>query len=215
MPNFLIVDYGVGLPGSQHDAPAWAETRLPQEHEDLFERNEWVWGDSAYPLQKWCQAPYKKYVSRMYEMLYHLQCKGPRRTHMITHYTITMFPRCASAQSTAWASSKGRGSSLLGLQILINESAHIHFASLWITSCIVLHTFAMRHEAGLELSSDEFYLEGVRIMEEERILGVAQKATAEKRQTVNGEQREANREIDLLEGKLMRENLKKELFEAL
>ena len=110
---------------------------------------------------------------------------------------------------------KGRWSSLRGLRILINESAHIHFASLWITSCIVLHTFAMRHEAGLELSSDEFYLEGVRIMEEERILGVAQKAAAETRATVNEEQREANREIDLLEGKLMRENLKKELFEAL
>ena len=73
----------------------------------------------------------------------------------------------------------------------------------------------MRHEAGLELSSDEFYLEGVRIMEEERILGVAQKAAAETRATVNEEQREANREIDLLEGKLMRENLKKELFKAL
>ena len=62
MPNLLIVDYGVGLPGSQHDATAWAATRLPQEHEDLFEEGEWVWGDLAYPLQKWCQAPYKKYV---------------------------------------------------------------------------------------------------------------------------------------------------------
>ena len=38
---------------------------------------------------------------------------------------------------------KGRWSSLCGLQIMINESAHIHFASLWITSCIILHTFAM------------------------------------------------------------------------
>ena len=63
MPNLLIVDYRVGLPGSQHNATAWAGTWLPQEHEVLFARGEWVWGDSAYPLQKWCQAPYKKYVS--------------------------------------------------------------------------------------------------------------------------------------------------------
>lgn len=63
MPNLHIVDYGVSLPGSQHDAKAWAETRIPQEHEHLFEEGEWVWGDSAYPLQTWCQAPYKKYVS--------------------------------------------------------------------------------------------------------------------------------------------------------
>jgi hypothetical protein len=70
---------------------------------------------------------------------------------------------------------KGRWSSLCGLQILINESAHIHFASLWITSCIVLHTFVMQHEVGLELTIDEFHLEGVQIMEEEKILGVAQR----------------------------------------
>ena len=63
MPNLLIVDYEVSLPGSQHDATAWAETWLSQEHEVLFARGEWVWGDSAYPLQKWCQAPYKKDVS--------------------------------------------------------------------------------------------------------------------------------------------------------
>lgn len=58
-PDLQILDYGVGLPGSQHDATAWAETRLPQEHERLLRDGEWVWSDSAYPLQKWCQAPYK------------------------------------------------------------------------------------------------------------------------------------------------------------
>src|SRR5205085_2805780 len=58
-PDLQILDYGVGLPGSQHDATAWAETRLPQEHERLLQDGEWVWSDSAYPLQKWCQAPYK------------------------------------------------------------------------------------------------------------------------------------------------------------
>lgn len=60
LPDLGIIDYGVGLPGSQHDSTAWAETRIPQEHDDLLEPNEWVWGDSAYPLQTWCQVPYKK-----------------------------------------------------------------------------------------------------------------------------------------------------------
>jgi hypothetical protein len=110
---------------------------------------------------------------------------------------------------------KGRWSSLCGLRIMINESAHIHFVSLWITSCIILHTFAMRHEGGLELSSDEFYLEGLRIMEEERLSGAAQKVAAEERAAADEQQREATRDIELLEGKLMRENLKKELFVAL
>ena len=110
---------------------------------------------------------------------------------------------------------KGQWSSLYGLQIQINESAHIHFASLWITSCIILHTFAMCCEAGLEMSTDKFYLEGVQIMEEERILVAAQKAAAETRAATDEVEQEAARDIDLLEGKLVRECLKKELFAAL
>ncbi|EIN11626.1 hypothetical protein PUNSTDRAFT_24969, partial [Punctularia strigosozonata HHB-11173 SS5] len=59
-PDLQIIDYSVGLPGSQHDSTAWAETRIYKEHEKLLNSDEWVWGDSAYPLETWCQAPYKK-----------------------------------------------------------------------------------------------------------------------------------------------------------
>jgi hypothetical protein len=60
-PNCDIIDYSVGLPGSQHDASAWEETRTYQQHEQLLTEDEWVWADSAYPLKTWCQSPYKKY----------------------------------------------------------------------------------------------------------------------------------------------------------
>lgn len=59
-PDLRIIDYSVGLPGSQHDATAWAETYIYNEHERLLEADEWIWGDSAYPLDTWCQAPYIK-----------------------------------------------------------------------------------------------------------------------------------------------------------
>jgi|SRR5882757_4491804 len=107
---------------------------------------------------------------------------------------------------------KGRWSSLRGLRISINESAHIHYASLWITSCIILHTFAIRQEAGLDMSTNEFYLEGLRIADEERVSNAAQRAAAEDRAVGNESEREALREVELLEGKLKRETLKKELF---
>ena len=110
---------------------------------------------------------------------------------------------------------KGWWSSLRGLHIQINEIAHIHFASLWITSCIILHTFTIWHEAGPEMSNDEFYSEGIQIMEEEKKLEVTRKAAAEARAATDEGQWEAARDIDLLEGKLMREYLKKELFAAL
>jgi len=65
------------------------------------------------------------------------------------------------------------------------------------------------------MSSDEFYLEGIWIMEEEKRLEVARKAAAEARAATDEGNREAARDIELLKGKLMRENLKKELFSAL
>ena len=49
-PDLWIVDYSVGLPGSQHDATAWQETHVAQEHTRLLVKGEWIWADSAYPL---------------------------------------------------------------------------------------------------------------------------------------------------------------------
>ncbi|KIJ29160.1 hypothetical protein M422DRAFT_269504 [Sphaerobolus stellatus SS14] len=49
-PDLRIIDYGVGLPGSQHDATAWKETRIPKERATLLGAGEWVWADSAYAL---------------------------------------------------------------------------------------------------------------------------------------------------------------------
>ena len=76
---------------------------------------------------------------------------------------------------------KGQWSSLHGLCISINESAHIHYGSLWITSCIILHTFAMCQEVGLDMLTNKFYLEGLQIADEESVSNSAQRAAAEDR----------------------------------
>ena len=62
------------------------------------------------------------------------------------------------------------------------------------------------------MSTNEFYLEGLRIADEERVSNAAQRAAAEDRAVGNESEREALREVELLEGKLKRETLKKELF---
>ncbi|THU76989.1 hypothetical protein K435DRAFT_878449 [Dendrothele bispora CBS 962.96] len=59
-PDLRIVDFAVGLPGSQHDASAWEETHLFKEHDKLLGKDDFVWADSAYPLRIWCQSPYKR-----------------------------------------------------------------------------------------------------------------------------------------------------------
>ena len=58
--NLVIVDYALGHPGSVHDAYAFRSTRLYQQHEALLPDDHWIWGDGAYPLEKWCIVPFKK-----------------------------------------------------------------------------------------------------------------------------------------------------------
>jgi hypothetical protein len=70
------------LPGSQHDAAAWEETHVPQQCDVLLEDDEWVWADSAYPLQKWCQSPYKKYAFNLKHIL-HLLTTSVRPVKLI------------------------------------------------------------------------------------------------------------------------------------
>jgi DDE superfamily endonuclease len=50
LPNLQIIDFSFGHTGSTHDASAWEATRLAQDREELMEENEWVWADSAYPV---------------------------------------------------------------------------------------------------------------------------------------------------------------------
>jgi DDE superfamily endonuclease len=63
---------------------------------------------------------------------------------------------------------KGHFCSLRGLRIQINQPHHLKIASLWITACIAVHCFAMTHEAGQDISADEFFCEGLHIVAEER-----------------------------------------------
>ena len=62
------------------------------------------------------------------------------------------------------------------------------------------------------MSTNEFYLEGLQIVEEERVSNSAQRAAAEDRAVGNEGEWETLREVELLEGKLKWEILKKELF---
>ncbi|KAG2740584.1 hypothetical protein P692DRAFT_201667912, partial [Suillus brevipes Sb2] len=60
LPNLRIIDFSYGHTGSTHDSTAWDDTRLCQEHDTLLDDEEFVWADSAYPLQTWVIVPYKK-----------------------------------------------------------------------------------------------------------------------------------------------------------
>ena len=108
---------------------------------------------------------------------------------------------------------KGRWSSLRGLRVNINQENHIIYATLWIVSCIHLHAFAAGHEFGINTSTDSFYHNGIKIMEKEAQKYADWYAEREADAGQIEADREASRDIGLLEGKLKREELKKGLFE--
>ena len=57
--NLFIVDYGLGHPGSVHDAYAFQGTHIAQNAEDLVSEGHWIWADSTYPTKTWCVVPFK------------------------------------------------------------------------------------------------------------------------------------------------------------
>ncbi|KZP19661.1 hypothetical protein FIBSPDRAFT_1024780 [Athelia psychrophila] len=60
----LIVDYSLGHTGSVHDSWAFRSTRTFKESRIIFEPGEWIWANSAYPVEKWCVSPFKKPTRR-------------------------------------------------------------------------------------------------------------------------------------------------------
>jgi hypothetical protein len=107
---------------------------------------------------------------------------------------------------------KGRWSSLQGLRVRINNEPSLQFASLWITACIHLHAFAMDHEDARFITKNRFYRLGQKIIRKERRELREWNEARERDAMQIEEDMEERGEIELLEGKLKREKLKKELF---
>lgn len=51
LPNLRIIDFSYGRTGSTHDSLAFKDTRVFQQHADLFPDGEWIWADSAYTVR--------------------------------------------------------------------------------------------------------------------------------------------------------------------
>ncbi|KAF8584917.1 hypothetical protein K439DRAFT_1616390 [Ramaria rubella] len=160
----------------------------------LLSPDEWVWADTAYPLQTWCQAPYKRPDKDIPE-------NG--------HYNYYVSRVCVrSKQCVGFL--KGRWSSLHGLRLHIDNPTHIQFAVIWVTTCIVLHNFALLHEAkesaGVDVELNEFFREGLELLEDEQ-------RDWEARNSMVDEEEAAD--VQLIQGRLWDENLKQQLFDHL
>lgn len=108
---------------------------------------------------------------------------------------------------------KGRWSSLRGLRISIDNNKGVTYASLWIMACINLHAFAIRHENNDGLSTDEFYRAGRRYVKKQKKIEKKWRRRMRRDNAEVEREREQHDDEDLLEGRIMREELKEKLFE--
>jgi hypothetical protein len=111
---------------------------------------------------------------------------------------------------------KGRFSSLRGLRIRIDKPRDIQYASLWIASCIHIHNFAMDHEVGVafdEVEQDQFYLDGLAALEEERAENIRQRKENERDMTEADKSRLRDQELEV--ARQQREVMKDVLFTEL
>ncbi|KJA19583.1 hypothetical protein HYPSUDRAFT_69146 [Hypholoma sublateritium FD-334 SS-4] len=58
LPNLCIINFSYSQTGSIHDATAWEDTQICQEHQIIFEEGKWIWADSAYPVRKFSFAKF-------------------------------------------------------------------------------------------------------------------------------------------------------------
>ena len=57
--NLLVVDYGLGHPGSVHDAFAFQGMEMAKDLDGLIPAGHWIWANSAYSTKTWCIIPFK------------------------------------------------------------------------------------------------------------------------------------------------------------
>lgn len=101
---------------------------------------------------------------------------------------------------------KGRWSSLCGLCTHINDERGLHYGTLWITACILLHAFAIDHESSTFTTRDRFFREGLKILRQE------QQADRDNEEMAMDIDNNGDDEGELTKGKLKHEQLKGLLF---
>ncbi|KIK15007.1 hypothetical protein PISMIDRAFT_115948 [Pisolithus microcarpus 441] len=132
--NLQIVDYGLGHPGSVHDAYAFQATWLACEHEEILPVEHWVWADSAYPLEPWCLSPFKR-------------LRGGRLSRPQSIYN-RYLSKVRIWVEHAFAALKGRFQLLRELRLQIWSKHDLYVAIYWVECCLILHNMIVHFEGG-------------------------------------------------------------------
>lgn len=127
--------------GSIHDAAIYRTTDLYQTPDVFFENQEYIIGDSAYPLSTTCLTPYKtnnRFVTPEHRRTFN---KNFSKYRVRVEHCIGEIKR--------------RFPSLDNLPIKIKSEEDILFCSKWVTVAAMLHNFAMDYDDSVMYDCEE------------------------------------------------------------
>ncbi|RDB17113.1 hypothetical protein Hypma_001673 [Hypsizygus marmoreus] len=104
-----------------------------------MEDGEWIWADSAYPIDDWVVAPYKK-----------PKHDEPLNAEFNNHLSII---HIRSEHAIGFL--KGCFQSLKDLHMHIKDEASHKLATYWVGACIGIYSFAMQCEAEERANNDD------------------------------------------------------------
>ena len=110
---------------------------------------------------------------------------------------------------------KGTWQSLHGLWVRLDSEEHIQYACIWIIACVHLHSFTLAHQKDINISADDFFQNGQKIIDEDRRRYTELRRVRETLAMEVERAQQAARDIELMRGKVRREELKLELFRHL
>jgi uridine phosphorylase len=84
-----------------------------------------------------------------------------------------------------------------------------------VSACVCLHAFAINYEDGQFYSQDQFYKDGQAHMKEQKNKEQQWHHHKQRNNAQEEDRREEAQELELLEGKIKRKELKEQLFEYL
>ena len=149
--NLLVVDYGLGHPGSVHDAYAFQGTEMAQDPEAQIPEGHWIWADSAYPTKPWCVVPFKATRTTVLSRPQKIYNRHLSKVRVIwqSKQAMIMWLQVRVCVEHAFAALKGRFQSLRELRMRIRSQDDMIYAVHWVQCCIILHNMIIRFEKKL------------------------------------------------------------------
>lgn len=132
-----------GQYGSSHDASVYENCNLYINPNAFFNDNEYLMGDSAYPLTETCVTPYKA-NSR------HATLEERVRFNKVATKHRVIVENCISEI-------KNQFPTLRGLRIKIRKESDLIFCGQWISVCAIHHNFTMEYDDYSKYYLDQDY----------------------------------------------------------